>query len=179
MKFGHGSLCCSRALSRVIKVSCRFIIFIYKETLPIFARSGPAQWYSGLWTFISLRAPTRECRKSVSGARKLRLHAANLPKFSGPPHLDPAGWLRTPQTPSSIGRVPFMRYVHKRRTLSTSGSMSRKSPAFQISKVGNYVLKCTRTVCLSFHNFNCILFLFLKTSKVATSVFLSVAALTP
>ena len=40
MKFGHGSLYCPRALSRVIKVSCRFIIFIYKETLPVFARSG-------------------------------------------------------------------------------------------------------------------------------------------
>ena len=56
VKFGHGSLCCSRALSGVIKVSCRFVIFIYKETLFIFARSGTALWYSELWTFISLRA---------------------------------------------------------------------------------------------------------------------------
>ena len=40
VKFGHGSLCCSSGFDTVIKVSCRFIIFVYKETLLIFARSG-------------------------------------------------------------------------------------------------------------------------------------------
>ena len=98
VKLDHGSLCCSRALSRVIKVSCRFIIFIYKETKHYLFLQGARQHYGivncGL---LSACAPTRECRKSVSGARKLRLHAANLQQFS----LYPAGGggLRTPPDP--------------------------------------------------------------------------------
>ena len=88
VKFGHGSLCCSRALNRVIKVSCRFIIFIYKETLPIFARSVTALWYSELWTFIL--------------ARRL-VSAENRPQELS----------NCVSTPSSIGRASFMHYAHK------------------------------------------------------------------
>ena len=71
LKFGHGSLCCSRALSRVIKVSCRLsFLFIKKRYLFL---QGAGQHYAGQLA----------CRKSVSGARKLRLHTANLPNFPG------------------------------------------------------------------------------------------------
>ena len=61
---------------------------------------------------LSACALTRECRKSVSGARKLRLHTANLPNSYGPLPLDPEGG-GAQNAPSSIGRAPFMRYVHK------------------------------------------------------------------